>query len=886
MKVISSLPFLSVILAGVQISNAREHGAGNSTQKSEPAYLDTSLTFEARAADLVSRMTLDEKVSQMQNGAPAIPRLGIPAYNWWSECLHGVANNGIATVFPQAIGMAATWNPRLVHEEASVISTEARAKYNNEMSKGEYGRIFGGLTFWAPNINIFRDPRWGRGQETYGEDPFLTSQFAVAFITGLQGNNPKYLKVVATPKHFDAYSGPEPLRHQFNATVSKTDLYDTYLPAFEAAITKGHAFSIMGAYNAVDGIPCNADSFLMTYLLRDKWGFKGYVVSDCGAIGDIFHGHHYAPSLAAASADAVNAGCDLSCGTEFSSLEDAVKDGLISVATIDTAVTKLMLARFKLGMFDPPSAVLYSKITMADNNTSAHQALARKVADESIVLLKNAHGTLPLSKKLKSVAVVGLYAQDINSLLGNYNGTPSNPVTIYDGITSALRPGVKVRFAAGYNLLEDKIMTPSPIETRYLSPGHGLEGHGLYAEYFDNANLEGKPVLTRVDTLARQFWGSGSPGKGVSPTDFSMRWTGTVTAPATADYQIGIFCSQRGRLYFNGKLLVNRWKRTGGMGFGTKTVYLVKGKEYPVKVEFANTTGFAYMGLAWHMKVPEPDEKSLLRDAVDAAKKSDVVIAVAGISPQLESEENPRINLPGFKGGDRTRLRLPSGEEAMLKALHKTGKPIVLVLVGGSALGVNWAEKNIPAIMDAWYPGEEGGNAVADVLFGDYNPAGRLPVTFYKSVKDLPPFTDYNMSGRTYRYFKGTPLYPFGFGLSYTNFKYSDLNVSKEVAKPGDTVMVSVDVKNTGERDGDEVVQLYVKDLTSKAPQPIRSLKGFDRIAIRKGEVKTVRIPLPIRSLKYFDKKRNEYVVEPGNYEIQIGSSSEDIRLRETLEVE
>ncbi len=888
MKVFTYLFSLCLILAGAFNVPARAQDEAKSTEKAVPAYLDTNLTFQQRAMDLVSMMTLKEKISQMQNGAAAIPRLGIPAYNWWSECLHGVANNGIATVFPQAIGMAATWNPKLIHEEATVISTEARAKYNNEISKGDYGKIFGGLTFWAPNINIFRDPRWGRGQETYGEDPFLTSKFAVAFVTGLQGNNPKYLKVVSTPKHFDAYSGPELLRHKFSATVSMRDLYDTYTPAFKAAVMKGHAYSIMGAYNAVNGVPCNADTFLMTDLLRDKWGFEGYVVSDCGAIGDIYRNHHYASSMAAASADAVKAGCDLSCGTEYSTLDEAVKKGLISVATIDTAVTHLMLARFKLGMFDPPSDVPYSKITIADNNTPAHRALARKVADESIVLLKNAHKTLPLRKNLKSVAIVGLYSQDINILEGNYHGTPSNPVTIYDGIKNALGPDVKVNFAAGYNLLEDKFARPNPIEAKYLTPGHGSKEHGLYAEYFDNSNLEGKPVLTRVDGRSNQFWGSASPGKGVPATDFSMRWTATLTPPATGDYQLGIFCPQKGRLYLDGKLIVDRWShfRRRGFGFGSKTVQLVQGRKYSLKVEFADSATSPYLGVVWHRIVKEPSEKSLLRDAVAAAKQSDVVIAVAGISPQLESEENPRINLPGFKGGDRTRLRLPAGEEAMLKALHKTGKPIVLVLVGGSALGVNWAEKNIPAILDCWYPGEQGGNAVADVIFGDYNPAGRLPVTFYKSVKQLPPFTDYNMKGRTYRYFKGTPLYPFGYGLSYTTFAYSGMNVSSTVAKPGDAVRVSVEVKNTGNMDGDEVVQLYVRHLDAKGFHAIKSLKGFERVAINKGETKTVDILLPVKSLATYNVKEKKVMVEPGKYELQIGQSSRDIKLRRTVTVQ
>ncbi len=885
MKSRAGFIIIPMMLAAVAVSTFPARSIAAPPLKDEPAYLDTSLSFYQRAVDLVSKMTLEQKVSQMQNSAPAIPSLGVPAYNWWSEALHGVARNGIATVFPQAIGVAATWNPKLLHEEAGVISTEGRAKYNYAISKGEHG-IYQGLTFWAPNINIFRDPRWGRGQETYGEDPFLTSRMAVAFVTVMQGDNPKYLKVVSTPKHFDAYSGPEPMRHEFSANPDMTDLYDTYLPAFKAAVMQGGAFSVMGAYNGLNGIPCCADTFLLTHLLRDEWGFKGYVVSDCGAIWDIYHGHKYAPSIMQASVDAVKAGCDLTCGSEYSTLADAVKSGLISEAEIDTAVTQLMLARFRLGMFDPPSAVPYSKITIADNNTPAHMALARKVADESIVLLKNGRKTLPLSKKLKSVAVVGLYAQDINILLGNYHGTPSNPVTILQGIKDKLGPGVDVRFAAGYNLLEDKIVNPRPVPPENVTPSHGFYGHGLYAEYFDNPYLKGKPVLTRVDEKMHQYWGYDSPGKGVPARDFSVRWTGTLTPTETGEYKLGIITDQKGRLYLDGKLIVDNWDPFQINVFKSKTLRLEKGKKYSVKIEYADSGDFAGIRFEWYRKMEEPPAKELLRDAVDLAKKSDVVIAVAGISPQLESEENDNINLPGFKGGDRTRLRLPEEEENLLQALHKTGKPVVLVLVGGSALGIDWAKKNIPAIIDAWYPGEEGGAAVADVLFGDYNPAGRLPVTFYKSVKQLPPFTDYSMKGRTYRYFTGTPLYPFGYGLSYTTFRYADMKVSSEVTKPGDTLKVSVNVKNTGDRSGDEVVQLYVKNLTAKIPWPIETLKGFDRVSIQKGETKTVTISLPVESLQAYSPKDGKLVVPRRKYELPIGSSSIDIKVTKTIVVE
>ncbi len=881
------IPTFIVLLTAVSVTLVPESWARNKSGSAEEgirAYLDTNLTFEERAGALVSRMTLDEKISQMQSNAPGIPRLGVPAYNWWNECLHGVARNGIATVFPQAIGMAATWDPKLIQEEADVISTEARAKYNYAISKGEHG-MYQGLTFWSPNINIDRDPRWGRGQETYGEDPFLTSQIGVAFVRGLQGDNPKYLKVVATPKHFAVHSGPETSRHSFNAVVSNRDLFETYLPAFEACVRDGGAFSIMGAYNSLNGIPCTADSFLLTYILRHEWGFKGYVVSDCGAIWDIYEGHKYTSSLMEASVKAVEAGCDLTCGDEYSTLKEAVEKGLISEADIGTAVMRLMLARFRLGMFDPPSAVSYSKITIADNNTPAHRELSRQVADESIVLLKNARHTLPLKKSLKSVAVIGVYADDIDVLLGDYHGTPSEPVTILQGIRNKLGPDVRVRYAGGYDLLEDEILNPTTISSEFVSPPGEPGIHGLYAEYFNNTDLKGKPVLTRIDTTLEPYWGLSSPGEGIPAHEFSMRWTGTITPPETGEYHLGIITDQKGRLYLDGKLLVDNWSPFEINVFKSKVVELKKGNRYSVEIDYADSGDFAGIRFQWQKIRKALDAAKLLKDAVETARESDAVIAVAGISPQLESEENNRINLPGFRDGDRTRLRLPEAEEKVLKALYATGKPVVLVLVGGSALAVNWEQEHLSAIVDAWYPGEEGGNAVADVLFGDYNPAGRLPVTFYRSVKDLPPFSDYSMSDRTYRYFNGTPLFPFGFGLSYTKFEYSNLEVNDTDLKRNDTLSLSFDVRNAGGRDGDEVVQLYLKDLTLAVPHPIKSLGGFRRLNIKRGESRKVEFSLPMKSFRYFDEKRNEFVVAPGEYQLQIGSSSTDIRLTKTVRV-
>ncbi len=852
-----------------------------------PAYRYTSLTFGQRAADLVSKMTLREKISQMESDAPAIPRLGIPAYNWGNECLHGLIGKEYSTVFPQVIGMAATFDPRLIHHEAECISTEARAQFNFARSGGLDAGI-PGLNFFAPNINIARDPRWGRDQETYGEDPYLTSTMAVAFVTGLQGDNAEYLKVISTPKHFDAHSGPELGRHRFSAEVGKRDLFDTYLPAFEAAVRQGGAFSVMAAYTALNGVPDCANHYLLTDFLRKRWGFKGYVVSDCGAIWYIYRGHDYAPSMSAAAADAVKAGCDLNCyGNQYSVLGKAFEDGLISEAAIDTAVTRLMLARMKLGLFDPPSVVPYDTITIADNNTPAHRMLARKVADESIVLLKNAHRLLPLSKHLKSVAVIGAYADDANVLLGNYHGTPSSVVTILQGIKDELGQGTTVRYAAGYNPLDDKMVRPVVIDPQYLDPGRTPGERGLFGEYYDNPHFRGKPVVAQVDSVLDPYfgWGFVPPVKGVPAMNFSVRWTGTITPPETGDYELGITDNEGGKLYFEGRLLVNDLKPDRLNVFKSKLVHLEKGRKYSVKIEYADSGRFAGIRFEWYMPKKLKGRQSLIREAMKAARESDVVIAVAGISANLESEENSNLRLPGFIGGDRTRLGLPAGEEALLKALHRTGKPIVLVLVGGSALAVDWAQENVPAIVDAWYPGEEGGNAVADVLFGDYNPAGRLPVTFYKSVKQLPPFTDYSMRGRTYRYFTGRPLYPFGYGLSYTSFGYSDLLVNKDIAGPTDTLRVSVNIGNTGGRDGDEVAQLYVKSLTSEPDKPLKSLKGFERVDIPRGESRTVTFVLPVSSLQDYSVRRNGYVVRPGKYELEVGSSSADIHLRRIVKI-
>ena len=704
-------------------------------------YTDANLPVEIRVNDLVSRMTIEEKISQMQHTAPSIDRLGIPAYNWWNEALHGVARNGIATVFPQAIAMAATWNTDLIYQEATIISTEARAKYYEAIGKKEHG-IYQGLTFWSPNINIFRDPRWGRGQETYGEDPFLTSQIGVAFVKGLQGSNDKYFKVIATAKHFAVHSGPESDRHRFDAWPSETDLYETYFPAFEALVRDAGVYSFMGAYNRVYGTPACASDLLLGKILRQKWGFKGYIVSDCWAVSDFYKFHKFVPDAAKASALAVKAGTDLACGDEYGHLPEAVLQGYISEAEIDVSVKRLFTARMKLGMFDPQEMVPWSFIRPTDNNTEAHRQFARKVAQESIVLLKNVQSVLPFSNKIKSIAIVGPYADELSVLLGNYNGDPTNPVTILQGIKNRAGKHIKVNFAIGGD-----------------SP----------------------------EKLARD----------------------------------------------------------------TTRIHLQAGLE---------------------------------SEAIKIAANSDVIVFVGGISPELEGEEMP-VKIDGFSGGDRTHLDMPERQQLLLEKLNALKKPVVLVLTNGSALSINWAKENIPAIIESWYPGEEGGNAVADVLFGDYNPAGRLPVTFYKSINDIPPFDDYKMKGKTYRYFNGEPLFAFGYGLSYTWFDYSAISAGKRSIQAGESLKLSVTITNSGSYDGDEVVQIYIMQPESVTARPIKSLAAFQRIHLKKGESKVVTLEIPSIEFRHFDVKSGDYAIAKGNYELLVGAASNDIRGKQTVEI-
>ncbi len=820
-------------------------------------FQNTSLSTQERVESLLSEMTLQEKIEQMRYQSPSIERLGVHEYNWWNECLHGVARAGYATVFPQSISIAASWDTDLIHEVANAISDEARAKHH-EFARQGLRKIYQGLTFWSPNINIFRDPRWGRGHETYGEDPYLTGQMGLQFVKGLQGDDPNYLKVVATAKHFAVHSGPEPLRHEFDANISERDFRETYLPAFRTLVVDGDVYSIMGAYNRFRGEACCASTEL-SGILRNEWGFQGYIVSDCWAISDIWKYHKIAKDEAEAAALAVLRGTDLECGDTYKALPEAVKRGLLTEKDLDVSVARLMTARFKLGMFDPDEKNPYAQIPFSVNNNPANDYLARVAAQKSIVLLKNASKTLPLKKNLTRVAVVGPNADEVESLWGNYNGIPSNPITVLQGIKNKVAPQTEVIYAQGSELA-DGISKLVPIPSVYLETEDGKQG--AFGEYFANNKLEGKPLFTRIDDNIDFYWESGSPDPRMPVDDFGIRWTTYLKVPQTGDYEIGGWSMPSFKIYYDDKELLGG-KNEHHAFHGSKELKLEAGKRYKLVFDYRNYHGDGDAKLLW--ATPQPN---MLAQAVEAAKKSDVVVLVLGLNQRLEGEEMP-IQVDGFKGGDRTHLNLPKTQSDLMEALKATGKPIVLVLINGSALSINYAAENMDAILTAGYPGQQGGNAVADVIFGDYNPAGRLPVTYYKSVEQLPAFENYDMEGRTYRYFRQAPLYPFGFGLSYTNFKYSDLSFPTET-KVGDKINVAVKVTNTGDRDGEEVVQLYLTDEKASSPRPIRQLEGFKRISLKKGESQTVQFTLEPRQLSMINDK-DKLVVEPGWFTIAVG---------------
>ncbi len=839
MQFAKPIAMVALVLAGFAGAPSRLLAQAVESPSSTP-YLDPLLPIDQRVDDLVSRMTLEEKASQLVNQARAIPRLKVPAYDYWSEGLHGVAAAGIATIFPQAIALGATWDAPLLHDVATVIGTEARAKHHEAVRQGRRD-IFEGLTFWSPNINIFRDPRWGRGQETYGEDPFLTAHMGVAFVTGLQGDNPKYLRVVSTPKHFAVHSGPESLRHKFDVPASKHDEEDTYLPAFRATIVEGQAASTMCAYNSINGEPACANSFLLRDQLRGAWRFNGFVVSDCGAVMDIFASHQYTKSKEEAAAVSLKMGMDNECidftqkildNSDYVKYLDAVKQGLLSEKDMDVALRRLFRARFLLGMFDPPEMTPYARIPYSENDSEAHRQLALTSARESMVLLKN-DGILPLTTAAKIIAVVGPLADNTRVLEGNYNGTPSRATTALDGIRKQFATS-EVTVVAGTHFLRE----PKPIPAALFTTPDG--NPGLRAEYFKGPDLKATPAVTRIDkNIDFNFIFAPVPGfesGSFKSENFSARWTGFMTPAESGAYRIGVKADDGFRLWIDRKLLAEDWSTHGII---TKLVdfRLEKGRKYAIKLEYFQTTGDGIAQFVWTNDVTNTP----IDDAVAAAKKSDVVVAVVGITSDLEG----------------------------LEALQATGRPLIVVLMNGSALSVNWANEHANAILEAWYSGEEGGTAIAQTLAGVNNPSGRLPVTFYTDVADLPPFEDYSMSNRTYRYFNGKPLYPFGYGLSYSKFEYSDVKLSSNHLQAGDSLNVDADVKNASSRDGDEVVELYLN--FPKLPgAPIRALRGFTLMHIGAGETAHVHLALDPRDLSHVNQV-GDRIIAPGSYSLSIG---------------
>jgi len=837
-------------------------------QVARAPYMNPSLSPEQRAADLVHRMTLEEKASQLVNQARAIPRLGVPAYDWWSEALHGVAVDG-TTEFPEPIGLAATFDTARIHEMAVAIGTEGRIVHAQAVSGGE-SSIFHGLDFWAPNVNIFRDPRWGRGQETYGEDPFLSAHMAVAFVTGMQGDDPKYYRVIATPKHYAVHSGPEPTRHFADVDVTRHDELDTYEPAFRAAVVEGHAGSVMCAYNAINGEPACANEFLLQDQLRGKWGFQGYVVSDCGAVRDIFNGHHYRPTQPQASAISLERGMDNECidfrtkvtdDHDYKPYIEAVQQGYLSESAIDTALIRLFTARIKLGMFDPPEMVPYTKIEEKELDSPEHRAFAHKLANESMVLLKN-DGTLPLKSGITKITVVGPLADQTRVLLGNYTGTPRHTVSMLEDLKAEFTKA-KITFVPGTQFLRND---GNPVPNSLLTTPDGQTG--LKAEYGNWEGIEPgpgarpKPLTYRVEPNVN-LSENNLPSEADGEKFIGVQWTGLLTPPDSGDYLIGIRADGFGRVAVDGKQVAQEF-RTHGVETKLGRVHLEKGQKVALSVVYRKTSGSQPRSqLIWARanNAPSPE-------AVAAARNSDVVIAVVGITSELEGEEMP-VNEPGFLGGDRTSIDLPEPEEALIEAVAATGKPLVIVLMNGSALAVNWASEHANAILEAWYSGEEGGAAIAETLSGKNNPAGRLPVTFYTGISQLANFENYSMEGRTYRYFQGKPLYPFGYGLSYTTFSYSDLSLPQPAVNAGDPVDVSVTVTNTGSVAGDEVVQVYLK-FPDVPGAPIRALRGFQRIHLEPGANQKVRFHLKSRDLSMVTEA-GDIIIAQGRYTVSVG---------------
>ena len=847
-------------------------------------YLDSTLSPEARAHDLVGRMTLEEKALQSVNTAPAIPRLGVPAYDYWNEGLHGVARSGYSTLFPQAIGMAATWDAPLLKDMGEVVSTEARAKYNDAIRRGVHS-IYFGLTVWSPNINIFRDPRWGRGQETYGEDPFLAGTLGRNFIEGLQGADALHPRVIATPKHFAVHSGPENDRHRFNVDPSAHDLWETYLPQFRMAIVDGHADSIMCAYNALYGKPACASELLLNDVLRGDWKFNGFVTSDCGAIDDFYQksAHRYSVDKESAAAAGILSGTDTNCGATYKALPAAVRRGLLKESDLDKTLERLFVARIRLGLFDPVDQVAYNRIPFSQNRSAGHLALSLRASRESMVLLKN-DGILPLKpSRYKTVAIIGPNAVSLSAIEGNYNAVPKNPVMPLDSLRKAL-PATRVLYAQGAPYADG---VPVPVPRTMFHPSETSKEEGLKAEYFaakpddGSINFNAKPVLTRVDREIDFDWNSAAPVEGLSQEAFAVRWTGVILPPQAGKFEFDVRLAhcypcgdmERFTVKIDGQE-VSSFKTTGAQGRASTTprfeVEFVDTKAHAIAIEYTHQAPLFGGGITMEWV---PPAGLLQKQAIETAKKADLVIAMVGLSPELEGEEM-KIQVEGFAGGDRTDIKLPASQLSLLEGIASLGKPVIVVTLNGSALALNWPQEHANAVLEAWYPGEFGGQAIAETLLGKNNPAGRLPVTFYEKVEDLPPFSDYSMKNRTYRYFNGTPLYVFGYGLSYTTFTYSGLKLSTTKLQVGQQLQAEVDVKNTGRIRGDEVVQLYLTPPVdgNGGISPKVQLESFKRVTLNPGESRHVVFSLTPRELSEVNAE-GVRSVQAGEYKITIGGA-------------
>lgn len=858
---------LVIILFSALVTKAQDY-------KSFPMW-NPSLPIEQRVNDVVSRLTLEEKVKQMLNATPAVARLGIPAYDWWNETLHGVARTPFkVTSYPQAIGMAATWDSNSLYRMADYSALEGRAIHNKAIELGRTRERYLGLTYWTPNINIFRDPRWGRGQETYGEDPFLTAMLAKAFVRGLQGEDPKYLKAAACAKHFAVHSGPEPSRHVDNFNPSAYDLWDTYLPAFKELITKANVEGVMCAYNAVNTQPCCANDLLMNDILRKQWKFTGYVTSDCWAIDDFFKYHKTHKDSVTAAVDGVMHGTDIECGTSvYYTLLNGVKSGLIKEEQLDISLRRLFTTRYRLGMFDPVEMVKYAQTPSSVLESPEHKAHALKMAQQSIVLLKNENNTLPLKKTIKKIAILGPNADNHISVLGNYNGNPSRIVSLLDGLKEKLGSNVEIIYEPAINFINDTMLAYEDITDRYSWEGN----KGFKAEYFNNRDLQGTAVTVKTENKIDNFWQEGQNViEGIKANNFSVRYTSNYAAVKDGFITFEVEADDGYRFLINDRTVLNAWQRNR-WGARTWKLQTKKDSVYKIVLEYWQGEGKANVALrAGNFK------RTDFNAVANKVKDADAIIYAGGISPQLEGEEMP-VNAPGFNGGDRTSILLPAIQTELMKTLRSTGKPVIFVMMTGSAIAIPWENENIPAIVNAWYGGQAAGTAIADVLFGDYNPAGRLPVTFYKNDSDLPGFSDYSMNNRTYRYFTGEALYPFGYGLSYSTFNYTALTFPASVAK-GKNITVTATVKNIGKKDGEEVIQLYVTYPDIKEKAPLKALKGFKRIYLKAGESRTISFPLTPEQLSLVSEDGKTYQPN-GKLQISVGGGQPGVKNKTTSNV-